>query len=260
MPTRTESEKFIIAGPCAVESRDQTLLSAQAMKERGVFNIRLCLWKPRTKPGFDGIGESGIPWLKEVSELGVNVAIELTTPKQAEVIVKNLLVENEATKLIVWIGARNQNHFNQRDIVRVVNDPRVSLIIKNPPWGDLNHWEGIIDHVVGTGFPQDRIIVCHRGFYPYKIPNPQGFRNIPDWEMADKVKRNTGLPMIIDPSHIGGSVDNVFKVTQQALEMNFDGFMVEVHQSPGKALTDNGQQLNLNQFDQLLKMIRNIKH
>lgn len=252
-----ENGQFIIAGPCAAESREQILTSARFMKERGVPVLRASLWKPRTNPGFDGVGEEGIPWITDAAKLGIAMATEVLLPEQAERVAQSVLVDAKAEELILWIGSRNQNHLNQQGIARAVNDRRVKLMIKNQPWSDISHWEGIVNHVIQAGFPKERVILCHRGFCPNGSPNPLGLRNIPDWEMAARLKEATKLPMIIDPSHIGGTVNNVFATTREALRWNFDGFITEVHPNPTQALTDKNQQLNFEQFDRWLNMVRN---
>lgn len=246
-------KNLIIAGPCAAESRQQVLTAAREAKKRGVDFMRACLWKPRTKPGFEGLGEPGIGLLVEVARMGVNPATEVLLPEQAQQVMDQVLSAVPEAKLLLWIGARNQNHFIQREIARVVaKDSRVTLLVKNQPWKNADHWEGAIGHVLDGGIPKDRVIVCHRGFIPNGI-NPHGYRNVPAYEMAMAIKQKTGIKMIFDPSHTGGSVPNVFHATKKARQYNFDGLMVEVHHNPQKALTDASQQLTWAEFDQLIK-------
>ena len=159
-------------------------------------------------------------------------------------------------KILSWLGARNQNHRIQRLIALKIKKEapsQVKLLIKNQPWLDEDHWLGIVGHVLGSGISPERVIICHRGFSPNGGENPDKMRNIPNYEMAMGVKKQTGLPMIIDPSHSGGSVANVFKVVKEAKKYRFDGLMVEVHHCPEQAKTDKKQQLTFNELDKLLK-------
>lgn len=245
----------IIAGPCAAESREQIITSAIEAKKRGVDFLRVSLWKPRTKPGFDGLGEAGIPLLVEVAKKGVNPATEVIIPEHAQKVMQAVLPATKNGKLLLWIGARNQNHYIQQEIARVVTgEKRVILMVKNQPWPSLDHWEGIIEHVLHGGIPKANLLICHRGFSPNGHPNPYSYRNIPDYEMAEKIKKNHKLPMLFDPSHTGGSVENVLRVAKEAGNHSFDGMLVEVHPDPKNAKMDAKQQLTWEQFDQLLKI------
>lgn len=122
-------------------------------------------------------------------------------------------------------------------------------------WDDEKHWLGIYAHLLSSGFPKERLLTCHRGFSPGKMPNPQGYRNLPDFEMAMRIKEKMGIPMILDPSHIGGTRENVHDICRQAQDFEFDGYMVEVHLNPADALTDSLQQLSLEEFLRLTELI-----
>ncbi len=249
-------KSIIIAGPCAAESEDQILASIREAKQRNVDFVRISLWKPRTKPGFDGLGEKGIDLLITAAKMGVNPATEVLVPEQAQIIIDKLFRAVPNAKLLLWIGARNQNHYIQREIARVVaQDKRVLLMVKNQPWTSEDHWEGIIAHVLDGGISRDRLILCHRGFVPNGA-NPHGYRNIPDFEMTRKIKQMTDLPIIFDPSHTGGSVENVLKIAQDAGKENLDGMIIEVHPNPKMAMTDAAQQLTWKQFDELIVSMR----
>lgn len=254
----TEFEKkFIIAGPCAAESRNQVVSCAEEIKKDITF-FRANLWKPRTTPGFEGVDLEGIPWLREVAEMGISPATEVLLNKQAELLVDNLVSPlRSQTQFIFWFGARNQNHFVQREIARTLRGyPEVRLMIKNQPWKDERHWLGIVEHVLGAGFPPERVILCHRGFYPEDRSNPCNLRNLPDWEMAMRVKEKTKMPMIVDPSHIGGTVQNVFLITKEARKFDFDGIMVEVNPRPEQAKTDSRQQIKTTDLKGLIKIFK----
>lgn len=244
---------IIIAGPCAAESREQIAASITEAKKRSVDFLRVSLWKPRTKPGFDGLGETGIPLLIEAVKRGVNPATEVMLPKHAKAVINAVLPILKNGRLLLWIGSRNQNHHVQKEIALVVSrDKRVILLVKNQPWADEAHWEGIVEHVLSGGISKENLILCHRGFGP-NGHNPLGLRNLPDYEMSMRIKMKTGLPMVFDPSHTGGSVPNVLKLAKEASSYDFDGVMVEVHPDPINALTDAKQQLTWEQFDKLIK-------
>ncbi|MFA6532509.1 MAG: hypothetical protein WCT22_00750 [Patescibacteria group bacterium] len=251
-------QKIIIAGPCAAESLKQVIGTAKGLKKRGIKIMRASLWKPRTKPGFEGVGEKGLPWIAKVTQMGITMATEVLFPEQVDQVVTGV-IENggDSDNLLFWIGSRNQNHKTQKEIANRVHkiSKKIKLMIKNQPWRDESHWLGIVDHVLSTGLSSDRIILCHRGFSSGWSANPLGLRNIPDWEMSMSVREKTNLPMIIDPSHIGGTVENVFRIAKESALYNFDGAIVEVHPRPKKAKTDAKQQLTVSQLDDLLKIL-----
>jgi len=172
--TLSSDKPLIVAGPCAAESRGQILASIEQAKKRNIDFMRICLWKPRTKPGFEGIGETGIDLLIEAARAGINPGTEVLIPDQAKIVMDTVLSKVPSTKLLLWIGARNQNHYNQREIARVAaRDKRVFLMLKNQPWVSEDHWEGIIGHALDGGIDENQLILCHRGFIPNGI-NPEG--------------------------------------------------------------------------------------
>lgn len=254
-------KSIIIAGPCAAESKEQIEIAMYEGKKRNIDFLRVNLWKPRTKPGFDGLGEKGIPLLVNVAQSGLNPALEVILPGHARMVMDAVLpVLKKDGKLLLWIGARNQNHFLQKEIACIVSqDPRVYLLVKNQPWADENHWEGIIEHVLSGGIQKENLINCHRGFMP-NGHNPFSLRNIPDFEMSMRIKAKTGLPIVFDPSHTGGSVPNVLKLAEESTKHSFDGVMVEVHHNPKNALTDAKQQLTWEEFDRLMLTMKNEKN
>jgi 3-deoxy-D-arabino-heptulosonate 7-phosphate (DAHP) synthase len=127
-------------------------------------------------------------------------------------------------------------------------------LVKNQPWVSEDHWEGIVDHVLAGGISQENLIICHRGFVPIGN-NPLHLRNMPDFEMAMRVKIKTKLPMVFDPSHTGGNVPNVFKLTKEAERFGLDGIMIEVHHDPKNAITDSKQQVTWEEFDEIVKLM-----
>jgi 3-deoxy-D-arabino-heptulosonate 7-phosphate (DAHP) synthase len=257
-------KQIIIAGPCAAESRKQVLACASTLKKQGIKVMRASLWKPRTKPGFEGVGLEGSSWFARVTNLGITIGTEILLPEQVTSLVSSLCNHNgDPTKILFWLGSRNQNHVIQREIVRRILEEapnNVRLLIKNQPWSDEAHWLGIVDHIISVGIEPQRIILCHRGFSPNGQVNSNGFRNLPDFDMAMRVKEATKLPMLLDPSHIGGSVENVFKSVEIAADFDFDGLMVEVHPTPSKAQTDAKQQLTFQELDRLLALNKRDGH
>lgn len=249
----------LIIGPCSVESGAQLLSMAVVAKEKHIPIIRGGLWKPRTSPGFEGLGLVAAPWVAEATKMGITFGTEALLPDHVSSLIEAVGKNggNQAN-LLFWLGSRNQNHMIQVDIARRIMtdaDPKVILMIKNQPWGDEKHWLGIVDHVTNAGVPPERIALIHRGFSPYGRENPDGMRNPADFEMAMRVKDKTGLPMLLDPSHIGGTVENIFRVVEQAKLFPFDGLMVEVHPDPSVAQTDAKQQLDFDDLDRLISII-----
>lgn len=186
--------------------------------------------------------------------MGMSTATEVLLNKQAELLVDSLVTPlRSRAEFIFWFAARNQNHFVQRETAKTLRCyPEVRLMIKNQPWKDEEHWLGIVEHVLTAGFPSNRVILCHRGFCPEERDNPRELRNLPDWEMAMRVREKTKMPMIFDPSHIGGSVENVFWITKHASQFSFDGIMVEVHPNPEAAKTNQKQQIRPSELKSLL--------
>lgn len=253
-----KSKRAIIAGPCALESRSQLRESVQTLKSLGINIVRACLWKPRTKPGWDGLGYMGVAiLLEEVLSKGLIPATEIITSKHAECLAESLQAYDSSAELLLWLGSRNQNHIEFGEIAKILaaGPKGIYLMFKNQMWDDEAHWLGIAEHLLANGFPKERLLTCHRGFAPGKMPNPQNLRNLPDFDMAMRVKQKLGLPMLFDPSHTGGSPQNVMLVTNQALRYDFDGYIVEVHASPECAKTDSKQQLSTNQLVKIIEVV-----
>jgi 3-deoxy-D-arabino-heptulosonate 7-phosphate (DAHP) synthase len=251
--------KTIIAGPCALESRAQLRETIQILKELDVNMVRASLWKPRTRPGWEGLGWMCLPLLlEETIPQGMIPCTEIICAEHAQMVVHALEQYGTEARMLVWLGSRNQNHLEQKKIARILasGSQGILFMFKNQMWEDENHWLGICEHILSAGFPQERLMICHRGFSPSKAPNPKGFRNLPDFDMAMRVKQRTGLPMILDPSHIGGSQENVLDICAMAAGYDFDGCIVEVHSDPSQAKTDAKQQLSANQFRSLLEIIQ----
>lgn len=250
-----EEEQIIIAGPCAVEDQKQVETTVRNAKKLGIDTVRLNLWKPRTKPGFDGVKEQGIGWVREAAQEGVHIAMEVLLPEHLELLLTEVLAPVSHCVLIAWIGSRNQNHIIQKAIATIAaQEKRVRLMIKNQPWRDKDHWIGIGQHVLDAGLDQKQLLLCHRGF---SAQNPQGFRNCIDIDIALQVQRELGnVPMLLDPSHIGGSIELVAQIATGEESRNFQGQLIEVHPQPETARTDAKQQLTWERFEQLLPLIK----
>ncbi|MEK7065619.1 MAG: hypothetical protein AAB961_01380 [Patescibacteria group bacterium] len=258
-------ELLMIAGPCAAESREQMLATAEAAMKRGIDTVRMSLWKPRTKPGFDGIGNEGIPVFLEITAMGIRPATEVLFANQAEDVLNGTIAKNKTAQILLWLGSRNQNHIIQRDVASIIaGEPGVQLMIKNQVWKDQAHWEGIVDHVIAGGAAPSQLLLCHRGFGP----GSKDMRNLPDMEMAFAVKHAASealgrdIPLILDPSHIAGkSPENVMRValklsgqrlTVDGKTLGIDGMIIETHPDPTRAITDQNQQLSWDQLDHVL--------
>lgn len=235
------SGTIVMAGPCSAESEQQVLQAARALKDQGISIFRAGVWKPRTKPGgFEGIGTPALEWLAKVKkETGMLVATEVANERHARDAV-------ESGVDIIWIGARTSaNPFAVQDIADYLaslsqeQKERLVVLVKNPVNPDLELWIGALQRVYGSGVR--RIGAIHRGFSSY---GKHLYRNPPKWRIPIELKRRIpGLPIICDPSHIAGRRDLISSLSQQALDMNFDGLIIESHCNPDCALSDKEQQL-----------------
>ncbi|MEO8582089.1 MAG: hypothetical protein ABI425_05975 [Patescibacteria group bacterium] len=249
-----ENAQRIIAGPCSLESEEHAKLTIEGAKNSGINTIRMNLWKPRTKPGFEGMGDNGVPWVREAAEQGLIPALEVIVPEHVDLLMEEVLAKVPHATLLVWIGSRNQNHIVQRDIGRAVaGEDRIELMVKNQPWRDKDHWRGIVEHAIDGGAALRQMLLCHRGFAPWDKSSSET-RNILDWEMAADLKNELGIPLIMDPSHIGGKSEKVKELIKQfSLLPGIDGQIIEVHPEPQSALTDAKQQLTWSELNSLIK-------
>lgn len=245
----SETRPRLIAGPCSAENRRQVLDTARGVAAAGAGAFRAGLWKPRTRPGnFEGVGAAGLPWLEEARELtGLPLATEVASAAHVALCL-------EAGVDILWIGARTTaNPFAVQEIADALRGcgDKVEVIVKNPLSPDLEAWIGAIERIRGAGV--GRITAVHRGF---SYLGPHIYRNRPEWRVPIELRRRMPeLQVLVDPSHIGGSRDLVPDIARQALDMGFDGLMVESHCDPGSALSDSAQQLTP---DELLDMMRSL--
>ncbi|NPA43299.1 MAG: bifunctional 3-deoxy-7-phosphoheptulonate synthase/chorismate mutase type II [Chlorobi bacterium] len=225
-----------IAGPCSAESREQVLETARRLTGGRVTVFRAGVWKPRTKPGnFEGVGEIALPWLQEVKkETGLEPLIEVATPYHVEAALRHGI-------RMMWIGARTTaNPFAVQEVAEALRgNSDVIVLVKNPVNPDTALWIGAVERLMRAGLTN--LGAVHRGFSVY---NPGPYRNKPKWQIPLQFKRHfPGMPMIIDPSHICGRRDCLFDIAQMALDLQYDGVMIESHRDPDRAWSDAAQQV-----------------
>lgn len=240
---------LIISGPCSAETEAQVMATATQLAATGKVDVlRAGIWKPRTRPGsFEGVGTKGLPWLQAAKKAtGLPVAVEVATAKQVE---DALHFDVD----ILWLGARTTvNPFSVQEIADALRGVDVPVLIKNPLNPDLELWLGAVERVAKAGIKQIGLI--HRGFSSYGNTE---YRNAPMWHLAIEMKRrNPELMMINDPSHICGRRDNLMEVAQKAIDLDFDGLIIESHIDPDTAWSDAKQQVTP---ARLGEMISNIK-
>ena len=238
---------IVIAGPCSAESREQVMQTATELAEKGIKIFRAGIWKPRTKPGgFEGIGAVGLPWLKEVKEkTGMMVATEVATPA-------HVLEAIKAGIDLRWIGARTAaNPFAMQELADALKGVDIPILLKNPVNPDLELWIGGLERLYNAGLTN--LGVIHRGFSSY---DKKIYRNAPLWHIPIELKRRyPEITIICDPSHIGGARELVAPIAQQAMDLNFDGLIIESHCNPDCALSDAKQQLTPAVLDYTLNML-----
>ena len=238
---------IVIAGPCSAESREQVMQTATELAEKGIKIFRAGIWKPRTKPGgFEGIGAVGLPWLKEVKEkTGMMVATEVATPA-------HVLEAIKAGIDLLWIGARTAaNPFAMQELADALKGVDIPILLKNPVNPDLELWIGGLERLYNAGLTN--LGVIHRGFSSY---DKKIYRNAPLWHIPIELKRRyPEITIICDPSHIGGARELVAPIAQQAMDLNFDGLIIESHCNPDCALSDAKQQLTPAVLDYTLNML-----
>ena len=243
------SQPLLIAGPCSAESEIQVMETANALAKEGKVKVfRAGIWKPRSRPGsFEGAGEVGLKWLQKVKrETGLLVTTEVATAMHAQKAIEYGID-------MVWVGARTTaNPFSVDQLVAVLKDANIPVLVKNPVTPDLELWIGAIERFYRAGIT--KLAAVHRGFYPYERSR---LRNIPKWELAIDLKsRFPNLPVICDPSHIAGLAGLIHEIAQHALDLSFDGLMVEVHPNPSVALSDAKQQLTPTEFSDLINALK----
>ncbi len=235
LPGIDAKRPLVIAGPCSAETEEQVMTTARQLSSVGVKVFRAGVWKPRTKPGgFEGIGSAALKWMKEAEkETGMYMATEVATEKHVY----------EALKYgidLLWIGARTAaNPFAVQEIADTLKGVDIPVLIKNPINPDLELWIGALERLYNAGIK--KLGVIHRGF---STTDKTVYRNLPQWHIPIELKRRfPTLPIFCDPSHIGGSRDFIFKLSQQAMDLNYSGLIIESHCSPDEAWSDKAQQI-----------------
>ena len=242
-----DKRPLVIAGPCSAETEEQVMETARLLAAKGVKIFRAGIWKPRTKPGgFEGIGFEGLAWLKRVKkETGMYTATEVATAKHVF----------EALKAgidILWIGARTTaNPFAVQEIADALKGVDIPVLVKNPVNPDLELWIGAMERINQAGIKQ--LGAIHRGFSSY---DKTIYRNLPQWHIPIELRRRIpALPIICDPSHIGGKRELIAPISQQAMDLNFDGLIIESHCTPDCAWSDAKQQVTPDILDYILNLL-----
>ena len=239
---------LITSGPCSAETEEQVLETAQRLAATGKIDmLRAGIWKPRTRPGtFEGVGTKGLAWLQQAKKLtGLPLTVEVATGKQVE---DALHFDID----VLWLGARTTvNPFSVQEVADALRGVNVPVLIKNPINPDLELWIGAVERVAKVGIKDIGLI--HRGFSSYGNTE---YRNAPMWHLAIEMKRrNPEFLMINDPSHICGRRDILAEVAQKAIDLDYDGLMIESHIDPDKAWSDAKQQLTPENLAELLDSI-----
>ena len=239
---------LVIAGPCSAETEEQVLKIAHELKDSDVSYYRAGIWKPRTRPGnFEGVGALGLKWLQKVKEeTGMKTCTEVANTAHVK-----LALEHDVD--LLWIGARTAvSPFVMQELADALRGTDKPVLVKNPINPDLALWLGGIERLYTADIKN--LGAIHRGFSTYEKTK---YRNVPEWQLAIEFKnRFPDLPLICDPSHITGKRDMVFDVSQTALDLNFDGLMIETHHDPDNAWSDAAQQVTP---DTLKQMTRDLK-
>ena len=226
---------LVISGPCSAESEEQVLATGRALAAQGVKIFRAGIWKPRTKPGgFEGVGVIGLPWLQKLKqETGMLVGVEVATKAHVDAALA-FGVD------LLWIGARTTaNPFAMQELADALKDHDVPVLVKNPVNPDVELWIGGIERIYRAGI--HRIGVIHRGF---SSADKTIYRNVPQWHIPIELRRRyPDLPIICDPSHIAGRRDLIKPLSQQAMDLGFDGLIIESHCTPDAAWSDAKQQI-----------------
>lgn len=239
---------LVIAGPCSAETESQVMQIAHDLKDTDVNYYRAGIWKPRTRPGnFEGVGAIGLKWMQRVKEeTGMKTATEVANRAHVD-----LALEHDID--LLWIGARSTvSPFIVQEIADALEGTDKIVLVKNPVNPDLSLWMGAVERLHNANI--EKLGVIHRGFSSYKKTM---YRNLPEWQIAiDLQSKFPDLPIINDPSHISGRRDLIFDVSQTALDLNFDGLMIETHCDPDNAWSDAAQQVTPERLVEIFKTLK----
>lgn len=235
LPGVDSTRPIVIAGPCSAETEEQVLTTARQLFKNGIKIFRAGIWKPRTKPGgFEGVGEVGLPWLAHVKEeLGMLTSTEVATPAHVEAALQHGIN-------LLWIGARTVvNPFAMQELADALRGTDIPVLVKNPVNPDLELWIGGLQRLNDAGVR--RLGAIHRGFSSY---DKRIYRNPPLWHIPIELRRRIpNLPIFGDPSHTGGSRELIAPLCQQAMDLGYDGLIIESHCHPDTAWSDAAQQV-----------------
>ena len=247
LPSDKGERPIVIAGPCSAETEEQVMTTARQLAAKGCRIFRAGVWKPRTKPGgFEGNGEKALPWLQAVKkETGMLTATEVAMPEHVELALKYDVD-------MVWVGARTAtNPFAMQELAESLRGFEGPVLVKNPVNPDPELWMGAMQRLNQVGIK--RLGAIHRGFSSF---DKKIYRNVPMWQIPIELHRRIpDLPIICDPSHIGGRRDLIAPLCQQAMDLGFDGLIVESHCSPDEAWSDALQQVTPDILDYILSLL-----
>ena len=236
---------LFIAGPCSAETENQVLDIAHQLKDSDANVFRAGIWKPRTRPGnFEGVGSIGLKWLQKVKkETGLLITTEVANANHVKI-----ALDHDVD--VLWIGARSTvSPFIVQEIADALQNTDKIVLLKNPVNPDLSLWYGGIERLYSANIK--KLGVIHRGFSTYSKTK---FRNNPEWQIPIELQNKfPDLPLICDPSHICGRRDIIEETSQKALDLNFDGFMIETHNDPDNAWSDASQQITPKMLIKLMK-------
>jgi chorismate mutase len=238
---------MVIAGPCSAETEAQMLDAAFQLKDSKTSIFRAGIWKPRTRPGnFEGVGAIGLKWLQTVKqETGLQTATEVANANHVE-----LALEHDVD--VLWVGARTTvNPFMVQELANALAGVDKPVLVKNPVNPDLALWLGAVERLYKSNIR--KLGVIHRGFSSYEKSK---YRNKPEWQIPIELQNQfPDLPLFVDPSHIGGRRDLILELCQKALDLNYDGMMIETHPTPEKAWSDAEQQVTPDRLKEILKSL-----
>ena len=239
---------FVIAGPCSAETEEQVMTTATQLAQKGCHMFRAGVWKPRTKPGgFEGNGEPALKWMAEAKkETGMLMCTEVATPEHVELAMKYNID-------LMWVGARTSaNPFAMQELADAMRGIEIPVLVKNPVNPDLDLWIGALERINLAGVK--KLGAIHRGFSSY---DKKIYRNLPMWQIPIELRRRIPeLPIVCDPSHIGGRRELVAPLCQQAMDLGFDGLIVESHCIPDCAWSDAKQQVTPDVLDYILTLLQ----
>ncbi len=247
LPELEATRPLVISGPCSAETEGQVLSTARELAANGVKIFRAGIWKPRTKPGgFEGIGKEGLAWLRRVKmETGMYTATEVATAEHVYQALK-------AGVDVLWVGARTTaNPFAVQEVADALRGVDVPVLVKNPVSPDLELWIGGLERIYNAGIR--RLGAIHRGFSVY---DKTIYRNVPQWAIPIEFRRRLpNVPLLCDPSHIGGKRDLIHPISQQAMDLGFSGLIIESHCNPTEAWSDASQQVTPSALKEILSSL-----